>query len=248
LSFSEKGRYTLPVNYAEQIKLLVELQGLDTQIFRLEDELESIPLKIKEMEDNFKDKSANLKSLEDGVKNLQVKRKEKEGDLKVKEDAIKKFQSQMYQVKTNKEYTAFQEEIARAKADGSLIEEDIIKIFDLVDAENKKIAQEKEFLKKQEVALAEDKKKLDEDAVRIKAELQTLKTQRTALAAKADPKVMPKYERIINSKDGLAVVPVIGDSCQGCFRVMPPQVINEIQMNNALVFCENCTRILYIEK
>ena len=57
-----------------------------------------------------------------------------------------------------------------------------------------------------------------------------------------------KYERIIKSKDGLAVVTIANDACQGCFRVMPPQVVNEIKMNDELVFCENCARILYIEE
>jgi hypothetical protein len=238
----------LSINFEEQIKLLVELQGLDTQIFKFEDELESIPRKISETEDHFKEKSANLKSLEDGVKSLQVKRKEREGDLQAKEDAVKKFQSQMYQVKTNKEYTAFQDEIARAKADGSLIEEDILKLFDQVDAENKKIAQEKDYLKKEEALFAEEKKKLNEDAGRIKIELEGLKAQRSALAGKVDQTLLPKYERIVSSKDRLAVVRVAGNSCQGCFRIMPPQVINEIQMKSALIFCENCARILYIEE
>jgi len=238
----------LVINIEEQIKLLVELQGLDTRIFKFEEDLESIPRKIAEMEDHFKEKSANLKSLEDGVKLLQVKRKEREGDLQAKEEAVKKFQSQMYQVKTNKEYTAFQEEIARAKADGSLIEEDIIKMFDQIDIENKKIAEEKDYLKKEESVLAEEKKKLNEEVARIKVELEGLKAQRTALAGKVDPTMLPKYERIVSSKGGLAVVPVANDSCQGCFRIMPPQVINEIRMKSALIFCENCARILYIDE
>jgi uncharacterized protein len=238
----------LVINFVDQMKLLVELQGLDTQIFKFEDDLESIPRKISEMEDHFKEKSANLKSLEDGVKSLQVKRKEREGDLQAKEEAVKKFQSQMYQVKTNKEYSAFQEEIARAKADGSLIEEDIIKMFDQIDAENKKIAQEKDYLKKEESVFGEEKKKLDEEVSRIKVDLEGLKSQRATLASKVDATLLPKYERIVSSKGGLAVVPVANDSCQGCFRIMPPQVINEIRMKTALIFCENCARILYIEE
>jgi predicted nucleic acid-binding Zn-ribbon protein len=238
----------LAIDFSEQIKLLVELQGLDTQIFRREDELESIPQRIGEMDEHFKEKAVNLKALEDGVKALQVKRKEREGDLQAKEDAIKKFQSQMYQVKTNKEYSAFQDEISRARADGSLIEEDIIKIFDQVDAENKKVAQEKEYLKKEEIALAGEKKKLDEDSARIKKELEALKAQRAELAKKVDPKVLVTYDRIVASKDRLAVVPVANESCQGCFRIMPPQVINEIRMKDALIVCENCARILYIEE
>ena len=117
-------------NLKEQIKLLVELQGLDTNIFRLEDELESIPETIKNKEEEFKEKSGNLKKLEDGLKALQLKRKEKEGDLEAKEVNIKKYQQQLNQVKTNKEYTALQEEIGRIKADNSLIEEAILNLFD----------------------------------------------------------------------------------------------------------------------
>ncbi len=235
-------------NLEEQIKLLVELQGLDTHIFRIEDELESIPERIKMMEEEFKETTANLKKLEDGVKALQLKRKEREGDLESKEGTIKKYQTQMYQVKTNKEYSALQDEIGRVKADNSLIEEEVIKLLDQIDGENKEIGKEKEFLKQEESKLNEEKKRLNEEAARIKTELGNLKTQRAELALKVDKDILKKYERIIKNRDGLAVVPVANESCQGCFRIMPPQVINEIKMKSDLIVCENCTRILYIEE
>jgi len=233
---------------SEQIKLLVELQALDSRIFKLEEDLEAIPLRIREMEEHYQSKSANLKSLEDGVKALQLKRKDKEGELKAKEDSVKKFQSQMYQVKTNKEYTVFQEEIGRAKADGSIIEEDILKIFDEIDIENKKIVQEKDFLKKEESVLAEDKKKLGEETGRIKDEVAKLKVQRTELSTKVDKTILLKYERILTNKDRRAVVQVANGSCQGCFRVMPAQVLNEVRMQEVIVTCEYCARILYFEE
>lgn len=235
-------------NLEEQIKLLVELQGLDTHIFKLEDELESIPRMIKAKEEEFKEKTADLKKVEDGIKTLLLKRKEKEGELEAKEGVIKKYQTQLYQVKTNKEYTTLQEEIGRAKADNSLIEEDIIRILDQIDIENKKGAKEKELLKQGEAVLNEEKKKLNEDASRIKGELEKLKLQRSELAAKVDKKILAKYERIVKSKDGLAVVSVANEACQGCFRILPSQVINEIRMKTDLVVCENCARILYIEE
>ena len=55
------------------------------------------------------------------------------------------------------------------------------------------------------------------------------------------------YERIVKSKDGLAVVSVANEACQGCFRVLPPQVINEINMMEGLIVCESCARMLYIK-
>lgn len=236
------------VNLEEQIKLLVELQGLDAQIFKLAKELKFIPEEIRNMEDEFKKKADNLKRLEDGLKTLQLKRKEKEMDLESKEGSIKKYQIQLYQIKTNKEYTALELEIARIKADNSLLEEDIIKTLDAIDIENKKISKEKEFLKSEEAKLIEDKKTRGEDAKRIESELEGLKGARGALAGKIDRLILPKYQRIINSKDGLAVVPVANDACQGCFRILPPQVINEIRMKSELIFCDNCARILYIEE
>jgi len=235
-------------NFEEQMKLLVELQALDSRIYRLEDEIEAIPEGIKKAEDIFNGKSAELKRLEEELKALQLKRKEKEGELESKEGTIKKYQTQMYQVKTNKEYTALQEEIGRVRADNSLIEEDIINILDKAEEENKKIQKEKDFLKTEEARLGEEKKVLTAEADKIKLELEGLKQQRSELVQKVDKHILPRYDRIIKSKAGLAVVPVINDACQGCHRVLPPQVVNEVRMKTNLIFCDNCARIIYIEE
>lgn len=236
------------INTEEQIKLLVELQKLDSQILKMEDELSSIPERLSKIESDFNEKSADLKKHEDNTKALQLKRKEREGELQAKEDIIKKYTTQMYQVKTNKEYTALQEEIGRVKADSSLIEEAILKIFDQVDVENKEVATQKEFLKKEDIVMREEKKKLDADAIRVKSDLDILKAERAKLTVKVDQKILARYDRILANKDGLAVVPITGESCQGCFGHMPAQVINEVRMKISIICCENCTRILYIEE
>lgn len=236
------------INLEEQIKLLVELQGLDTQIFKHEKDLLDMPENLRKLDELFKSKMTNLKALEDNLKSLQVKRKEKENDLEAKEGSIKKLQTQLYQLKTNKEYTTMQGEIERIRSDNSLIEEDIIKILDQTDIENGKIAKEKEFLKGEEVKLNEEKRKVEEETKKIRAQADALKAQKAALVEKIDKVVFAKYSRILNAKDGLAVVPVAGESCQGCFRILPSQVIHEIRMKKDLVFCENCARILYLEE
>lgn len=232
----------------EQVKLLVELQELDTHIQRMEGELESVPLEIKDMEESFKSKTANLKKLEDESRALVLNRKEKEGELEAKEGIVKKYQAQLNQIKTNKEYSALQDEISRTKADGSAIEDDIIKIFDAIDAKNKEIAREKEVVKVEEVKLAEDRKRLEAQAASVKARLEEVGAKRSLLAARADPKSLSKYERLLENKDGLAIVPVSNEACQGCFRILPPQVINEIRMHEGLVVCDSCARLLYIEE
>jgi hypothetical protein len=236
------------INLEEQIKLLVELQGLDTKIFGLERELQEIPEEIKRLEERFNETTASVKELESKVKMLQLKRKEKELDLETREGSIKKLQSQLYQVKTNKEYSAMQQEIGRAKADKSNIEDDIIRLLDEIDAENKKLSQGKEALKVEESAMNQEKRRLQALTTEKESQLAALRDRRKVRAEKVDEGMLTKYERILRSKHGLAMTAVRGDACQGCFRVMPAQVINEIRMKQELVFCGNCARILYIEE
>ena len=62
------------------------------------------------------------------------------------------------------------------------------------------------------------------------------------------PATLEVYERVLDIREGLALVPVLNDSCGGCHRRLPPQVINEVYLKAKLVTCENCNRILYFDE
>lgn len=236
------------VDIGEQLKLLVELQALDSQLLKLNNEIAAIPEKIKALEAAFREKGEGLKKIEDGVKALQLKKKEKEMALETGEGTIKKYQGQLGLLKTNKEYSALLEEIGRVKADDSIIEEAILNFMDAIDAENKKAADEKSNLKKEEERLAGEKKVLNEELAKLKEEAGKYEKERASLTVKVDKNVLSKYTRLLDNRDGLAVAALSNDTCQGCFRVLPPQVVNEVKLGNAIVICEYCARILYVEE
>ena len=52
------------VDLKVQIHWLVKLQAVDTQIYRLQQEKQNIPLRIKEFEEEFTRKKGNLAELE----------------------------------------------------------------------------------------------------------------------------------------------------------------------------------------
>lgn len=231
----------------EQIKLLIALQRLDSQIFKLRKELEAQPVFLRNLDEAFKEKETTLKEKEEELKGLTVKRKEKEMDLQAKEDSIKKLQAQLYQIKTNKEYQAMEKEISGQKADVSVIEEEIIKVLDIMDECSKEIAREKNILGEEQKKIDEEKKKIAVRTKDIEASLGKLNSERELIAQKVDKEFLVKYERILHSKDGLAMVDVIDEACGGCNINLPPQVINEIKLKQELIFCGSCARILYIE-
>ena len=234
------------VNMEDQIKMLIELQELDTEIFDRKKLLDAIPERIKELDNNLEEKSTNLKSLEEESKKLQVKRKEKETDLASKEETIKKYKTQLFQIKTNKEYTALEKEIASIKADNSVLEDEIISILDELDGIQKKVSKEKEILEQEKGKAQQEKKKIEDEKKVNEAEYNDLNNKRKEFAQKLDKNILSKYERILHNREGLAMVPVIGDACGGCNMNLPPQVVNEAKLKKEFIFCGNCARILYI--
>ena len=229
----------------EQIKILVELQKIDADIYRSKKELESQPTLKKKIETDFDRKKALLKAAEEELKTAQLKQKEKEGDLQSKEEKIKKLQSQLYQLKSNKEYTAMEMQIKGLKADNSVLEEEILKLLDVVDLVKAKVAKEKEHLAGEERQMKEELAKLSQQALRINSEVASQEEKRKAFSPNVEAKLISQYERILKGREGLALAPVRNNSCGGCHMELPPQRVNEIQIAEKLIVCESCARILY---
>ncbi|MDD3345473.1 MAG: C4-type zinc ribbon domain-containing protein [Candidatus Omnitrophica bacterium] len=229
-----------------QIAALVKLQELDSRIYALNNEKAGKPLEVKAVEEAFEAKKQNLANLEKESLELQKQRKEKELELAANAEAVKKLQGQLYSLKTNKEFQAMLQQIADTKADGSLIEEKILVSFEDSDKLKVKVEEEKNRLKEEEKKFLEQKKAVESREKEIDDILKQLQAQREQAVQGVDAKILSEYERILSSRDGLAIVGVINNSCGGCHMSLPPQVINSIKMYEHIVTCEVCNRIFYI--
>ena len=76
--------------------------------------------------------------------------------METREKEIKKYQTQLYQIKTNKEYMSLQKEIEGLKADNSVLEDDILESMERIDKLKAEIAEEKERLAAGEKELKEE--------------------------------------------------------------------------------------------
>ena len=59
------------------------------------------------------------------------------------------------------------------------------------------------------------------------------------------PPVKDLFQRLLNSRKGLAVVGIKNGTCQGCFLALPPQLMQEVRRNDRVLTCSHCQRILY---
>ena len=235
------------VSMKDQLKKLVELQAIDVEIYQFKTELEEKPAYIEELKRKYEEKKVGLKALEDRLKTIQVDRKSKELELQAKEGDILKANGQLMQLKTNKEYHAKQSEIESIKADKSIVEEKILILYDEGDGVTANINKEKNFLAQEEKQYLSEKKIVDDAIKEIEETVKILDMKRSQIFPDIEKTYLGRYERILENKKGLAIVPVKGNSCGGCFMNVPDQVINEIHMHDRLVLCEMCARILYLE-
>lgn len=236
------------IDLKTQIEFLRKLQKIDAEIYGHRQEKESIPQRIKELEASFEAKKEHLASLDKNLLDLQKQRKDKELELSSKEEGSKKLQGQLYSLKTNKEYQTMLQQIDDSKADASVIEDKILVLFEQGDKVKIEIEREKARLKEEEKLYNEQKRKVEDKAKEIDTRLSALEEQRKQALPDINKTILAQYERILLSRDGLAIVGVKDNSCEGCNMFVPPQVINLIKMYERIITCEVCNRILCIEE
>jgi len=231
----------------EQIGFLIDLQVIDSEIYTLSKEKESMPGYLKSIDEMLERKKTGIKQAEDNLKNTQLKLKEKEGNLQQKEGQIIKLQGQLYTLKTNKEYSTMLLEIEGIKADNSLIEEDIIKFMDEIELAKKRIVEEKQLFKTEELSAMKEKEVVHLKAKELDARLSVLNEKRNGIIPNIEKQVILRYEKILKNKDGLAIVHIEDGSCGGCHMNLPPQVVSDAKLREDIIICGSCLRILYIE-
>lgn len=234
-------------NILDQIRKLVDLQKIDTQVYAVKRELQDKPALLKQLEQQFEVKKARLKELEAKFKASQVSRNSFEVELKAQEDAITKANNQLSLLKTNKEYSAKMTEIEGFKALKSQIEEKILLLYDEADGVKTQIDQEKAVLLQEEAHFSKSRQEIEALVKELSERLKILTAQRGQKIVGIDKINLQRYERILANKDGLAIVPLQNNACGGCYMNVPPQVANEIKLHERLIYCEMCARVLYLD-
>jgi hypothetical protein len=236
------------VNLKEGLKLLSELQKIDSQIYSLKEKKEVMPLEIKALEAAFEEKKQKLLSLEKSALEFQKQKKEKELELASKEEATKKLQGQLFALKTNKDYQTMLQQIASSKADASVIEDKILESFEKIDKTKNELESEKQNLVNEEKTFQGQKTQVQNKIKEVDEQLAQLESQRNHIIPGIAKNILSQYERVLSIRDGLAIVGIKDGSCLGCHMSVSPQIINLVQMYENIISCDICNRILYIEE
>ncbi len=203
------------------------------------------PKELKKLEEKQRLEQERFLKEKEKLESLEKERRQKERNLIGEQDKIKRSEGRMSEVKTNKEYQALLSEIETFKEAAGRIEEEILLIMEEIEELKKHLARrEKEMASTLEKVEEEKKKilqKMDQDEIAWKEKSQ----RKEILSKQVESNLFKLYNMLKEKRQGIGMVSVKNETCQGCFVNVPPQMFIEVQKNNALIRCPNCNRILY---
>ncbi len=220
------------------------MQLLDDQIGRFRILQQELPKQLNEIIDSVDQATANLLACEAARAEINKKQRTVEQEVKAHQEQIKKYGTQLSEIKNNKEYKALNSEIAFLKGK---IEDAESALLELMDSDTEAKAQVDAA--KAELQKAEQRKKDKEGDLRhqiasLESEIEAVRSKRNDLARTLPIPVVKHYGNMIKHKDNQAVAFNRDGSCGACGFVIRQQMRIELQLKRKLVYCENCGRIL----
>lgn len=229
----------------EQLKLLWELQKIDLELKGIKEEKDRYPKEIKKLDEKQKIEKERIQKEREKIESLEKTRRQEEGHLNTEQEKIKRAEGRMSEVKTNKEYQALLSEIDTIKEANSRIEEEILQVMDEIDELKKDFSKREKEMGSTLEKIEGERKKLQEKTAQGEKAWSERVERRELLSKQIESKLVKLYNTLKEKRQGVGVVSVKNETCQGCFLNVPPQVFIEVQKNNALVRCPHCNRILY---
>ena len=229
----------------EDLKLLIELQGIDSIIVRNTEIIDAIPRKISSVEQPLKEAEAAYEKLRLNLETLTKKKKAKDGSLDDVNEKIRKLKARTTEIKTNKEYQALLKEVEAGEKERNAVEDEILMLMESVESCNREVNEQKEKVRAEEEKREAFRRKLEAEIAEVRKELDALRLRREGVVKGIDKDVYSQYFKLLETRRGLAVVEARDEICQGCNMNMPPQLFVELKKNDRIFQCPQCSRILY---
>ena len=229
-----------------QLQTLINLQAIDTRIAGLEADAARLPREIAAIHAAVE---AAKKDAEQAKARLDAAKKDqraKEKDLEVVQGKRAKNEARLYEVKTNKEYSAVLIEIEVIKQEKARMEEEVLVLMEAQERLTSDIREAEARFKQRESEGRSQEATLTEQLRGIEADLAGVRTERKELASKLPRNILADYDRILRARAGLALVPVSKPNfCGACRMTITPQRLQELRAQSSLIPCESCGRYLY---
>jgi uncharacterized protein len=227
------------------IKTAIELQQVDLRVAELTSLIDALPSQIQALEAQLRDFIHAYEDKKQRLSANQKSRRELETEIQSIQVTISRHKDQLYQVKTNEQFKAMKHEIDVEEENIRKLEDRILEKMMEAEQLEKVINDAASRLEVEKARVAAEIRKLESERQADIQERERLQVQRHELEGALSEVVREIYQRVRTARRGVAVAEVRDGCCSRCNVRLRPQIYNEVRMNESVVTCESCSRILY---
>jgi len=229
-----------------ELAQLIALQNADTNIRRLQAEIESIPERRAEIEKEFDQRAFEIRALEERRDNSRHERTRLEAETFEQKQRAERADRNLMSAKKTDEYTAAIREADAARKQISTFETQILEQMEIADQAEKELQERAPEVEKLGADMAERFKGFDEQARVQQQELDRARAERERLLNELPKPMSALYKRISSRiRDGVAMAEARNGACTACYMALRPQIMADVRRGTEVITCDNCNRILY---
>ncbi|WP_172914677.1 zinc ribbon domain-containing protein [Capnocytophaga canis] len=233
------------ITVEEKLRMLYDLQLIDSQIDELQNVRGQLPLEVSDLEDEVEGLKSRLVKFKEELEQLQSGITQKKNVIEEAKILIKKYVAQQKNVRNNREYNSITKEIEYQELEIQLAEKRIKEFKAQVDLKKESIRQIENKKSERETHLKHKKEELNSILAETEKEEAILREKAVEFAEQIEERLLKAYQRIRGSVvNRLAVVPVERGASGGSFFTIPPQVQVEIATRKKIITDEHSGRIL----
>lgn len=224
---------------------LIRLQQIENDAEMARRAIKAIPDRRAAAEQAVQMRQAELDAANARLAESTASRRALEKDLAMQQGRLGKFKDQLMEVKTNREYTAMQHEIATADSEVKRLEDVVLEKLLEGDELTTAAQAAQAALDAAKRAAADTAETLAAEQVSLEAAIADAARRRADVARDLDRTWVELFDSLLPRRARLAVVEARDGHCTVCHVRLRPQVYNQIRLNEAVVQCDSCQRILY---
>lgn len=231
----------------ENNELLFNLQKYDIVIKAAVAELNSFLSRKDEINAEVKSRKAEAAACEQKIGANSADASKLEKEIEFAEAQIKKSTDRFLLIKTEKELSKYTAEVEKLNSDKGALEEKLLLLMERQEklaAKLKKLKAEYERAKTESV---EKNAEIDEKIAAARAELDKLNSHRREFVSGIPAAAVEEYDKLMASKNGLAVALVSKKICSGCHLSISDNTLCQARFKGGLIHCPSCQRIIFIE-
>jgi hypothetical protein len=227
------------------IQRVIELQRLDSAAQDARRRIADEPDRLRALDARLEAARQRVAAAKQQLEASQAARRDVEREVTGLQSRLSKYRDQLMAVKTNIEYQAMQKEIEYAQNGIRTLEDKVLERMLEADELTAALKDAERELSAVQQAVDQDRKALAVEVADLKQAIERFGGERTTLVHDLDPKVFAMFESVASRRHGVAVAEARDGICSICHVRLRPQVFNTVRLNDEIVQCESCQRILY---